>query len=148
VFWVISIYFNIRNTLPKSGTFLLGHPVFSSLNKFHITKPNRRKFNACDLFKVHNSWVTGDHFDFTHPAPRNLTALLWEGVCTQTNMILYSTHVRTNTLRETMYDHTYHSGRYACAYRQTASTYAHVYVRRARESMNGRTDRFRESMCI
>jgi len=27
VFWVISIYFNIRNTLPKSGTFLLGHPV-------------------------------------------------------------------------------------------------------------------------
>jgi hypothetical protein len=27
VFWVISAYFNIRNTLPKSGTFLLGHPV-------------------------------------------------------------------------------------------------------------------------
>ena len=27
VFWVISIYFNIRNTLPKSGTFLLWHPV-------------------------------------------------------------------------------------------------------------------------
>ena len=29
VFWVISVYFNIRNTLPKSGTFLLGHPVQS-----------------------------------------------------------------------------------------------------------------------
>jgi len=28
VFWVTSVYFNIRNTLPKSGTFLLGHPVF------------------------------------------------------------------------------------------------------------------------
>jgi len=28
VFWVISIYFNIRNTLPKSGTFFLGHPVY------------------------------------------------------------------------------------------------------------------------
>jgi len=27
VFWVISVYFNIRNTLPKSGTFLLGHSV-------------------------------------------------------------------------------------------------------------------------
>jgi len=27
-FWVISVYLNIRNTLPKSGTFLLGHPVF------------------------------------------------------------------------------------------------------------------------
>jgi hypothetical protein len=28
VFWVISVYFNIRNTLPKSGTFLLGRPVY------------------------------------------------------------------------------------------------------------------------
>ena len=24
----MSVYFNIRNTLPKSGTFLLGHPVY------------------------------------------------------------------------------------------------------------------------
>ena len=30
MFWVISVYFNIRNALPKSGTFLLGHPVYSS----------------------------------------------------------------------------------------------------------------------
>jgi len=29
VFWVISVYFNIRNTLPKSGTFLLGHSVYT-----------------------------------------------------------------------------------------------------------------------
>jgi hypothetical protein len=28
VFWVISVYFNIRNTLPKYDTFLLGHPVY------------------------------------------------------------------------------------------------------------------------
>ena len=28
VFWVISVYFNIRSTLPKSGTFLLGHPIY------------------------------------------------------------------------------------------------------------------------
>jgi len=27
VFWVISVQFNIRNTLPKFGPFLLGHPV-------------------------------------------------------------------------------------------------------------------------
>jgi len=33
VFWVISVYFNIRNTLPKSGTFLLGHPVYKTLIK-------------------------------------------------------------------------------------------------------------------
>jgi len=32
VFWVISVYFNIRNTLPKSGTFLLGQPVYKNLN--------------------------------------------------------------------------------------------------------------------
>ena len=27
MFWVISVYFNIRNTLPKFCPFLLGHPV-------------------------------------------------------------------------------------------------------------------------
>jgi hypothetical protein len=31
VFWVISVYFNIRNTLPKYGRFLLGHPVYRQL---------------------------------------------------------------------------------------------------------------------
>jgi hypothetical protein len=30
VFWVISVYFNIRNTLPKPGTYLLGHPVYKA----------------------------------------------------------------------------------------------------------------------
>jgi len=28
VFWVISVYVNIRNTFPKSGTLLLGHSVY------------------------------------------------------------------------------------------------------------------------
>jgi hypothetical protein len=36
VFWVILVYFNIRNTLPKSGTFLLGHPEYA------ITNPSKR----------------------------------------------------------------------------------------------------------
>jgi hypothetical protein len=27
--WVISVYFNIRNTLPKFFTFLPGHPVYT-----------------------------------------------------------------------------------------------------------------------
>ena len=31
MFWVISIYFTIRNILPKSGTFLLGHPVYMEI---------------------------------------------------------------------------------------------------------------------
>ena len=34
MFWVISVYFNIRNTLPKSGTFLLGHPVYIYIYKY------------------------------------------------------------------------------------------------------------------
>ena len=27
MFWVISVYFNVRNILPKSGTFYPGHPI-------------------------------------------------------------------------------------------------------------------------
>jgi hypothetical protein len=39
VFWVISVYFNIRNTLPKYGTFLLGHPVYlTSCVKYSTNK--------------------------------------------------------------------------------------------------------------
>jgi len=38
VFWVISVYFNIRNTLPKSGNFLLGHPVYA--NQFLAANSN------------------------------------------------------------------------------------------------------------
>jgi hypothetical protein len=33
VFWVISVYFNVRNTLLKFGTFLLGHPVYSAAHR-------------------------------------------------------------------------------------------------------------------
>ena len=28
VFWVISVYFNVRNILPESGTLPPGHPVY------------------------------------------------------------------------------------------------------------------------
>jgi len=38
VFWVTSVYFNIRNTLPKFGTFLLGHPV----NKVQLRVSNNK----------------------------------------------------------------------------------------------------------
>jgi hypothetical protein len=31
VFWLISVYFNIRNTLPKFYPFLLGQPVYRGL---------------------------------------------------------------------------------------------------------------------
>ena len=49
VFWVISVYFSIRNTLPKSGTFLLGHPVYrpTFINKVHSSSETIR-FSALD----------------------------------------------------------------------------------------------------
>jgi hypothetical protein len=37
VFFVISVYFDIRNTLPKSGSFLLGYSVYT-----HIIADNNR----------------------------------------------------------------------------------------------------------
>jgi len=37
VFWVISVYSNIRNTLPKSGTFLLFHPVYIYIYIYDIS---------------------------------------------------------------------------------------------------------------
>jgi len=51
VFWVISVYFNIRNTLPKSGTFPLGHPVYELL--LHI-------FSA--LSNIHLRFIPSVHF--------------------------------------------------------------------------------------
>jgi hypothetical protein len=49
VFWVISAYFNIKNTLLKSGTFLLGHPVYreSSLMKGQVCNLKRNCSLVC-----------------------------------------------------------------------------------------------------
>jgi len=40
------IYFNIRNTLPKSGTFLLGHPVYVPLE---IRNTKRQKLSGSSM---------------------------------------------------------------------------------------------------
>ena len=37
MFWVISVYFNIRNTLPKFCPLLLGHPVYHSSVCAHMS---------------------------------------------------------------------------------------------------------------
>ena len=55
MFWVISVYFNIRNTLLKFCPFLLGHPVVifrdvtscSSVYRYHVLKEP-----AASMFKV------------------------------------------------------------------------------------------------
>ena len=35
MFWVISVLFELRNTLPKSGTFLLGH-IYAGFRRFGV----------------------------------------------------------------------------------------------------------------
>ena len=42
MFWVISVYFNIRNTLPNSGTFLLGHPVYEAIPRWYEALSSKR----------------------------------------------------------------------------------------------------------
>ena len=37
MFLVRSVYFNLRNILPKSGTFLPGHPVYTSTLHHYVT---------------------------------------------------------------------------------------------------------------
>jgi len=61
VFWVISVYFNIRNTLPKSGTFLLGHPVYiisssciTQLDIFYVTSTSPLPRPSSDLYYIKN----------------------------------------------------------------------------------------------
>ena len=39
MFWVISVYFNVRNILPKSGTFPPGHPVKLNFSKVKLVDP-------------------------------------------------------------------------------------------------------------
>ena len=56
MFWVISVYFNVRNILPKSGTFPPGHSVYvprvSNYNNFQPLTgcskilPNLRNFSV------------------------------------------------------------------------------------------------------
>jgi hypothetical protein len=53
VFWVVSVYFNIRNTLPKSGTILLGHPVYRCLLK--VLYPVSRPITILDCVPLNDS---------------------------------------------------------------------------------------------
>ena len=57
MFGVISVNFNIRNTLPKSGTFLLGHPVYTQNRVINcdqlLDNPRVSKhFYACSALPV------------------------------------------------------------------------------------------------
>ena len=59
MFWVISVYFNIRNILPKSGTFLLGHPVYIYIYIYICTTPVKLKNSAfCNTLHLFNLTLT------------------------------------------------------------------------------------------
>ena len=47
MFWVISVYFNIRNTLPKSRTFLLLHPVYQLSPPHHRPPVSLSVHSSC-----------------------------------------------------------------------------------------------------
>jgi hypothetical protein len=78
VFWVISAYFNIRNNLPKYGTFLPGH-LYTKLNNEHIFNfttptnwPLRNTFHrSLDTLLVHGKAQdeTNDHYIEPFPVP-------------------------------------------------------------------------------
>jgi hypothetical protein len=53
VFWVISVYFNIRNTLPKFCPFLLGHPVYTGADP-DFMRPETYTISGA-LFKKENT---------------------------------------------------------------------------------------------
>ena len=55
MFWVISVYFNIRNTLPKSGTFLLGHPVYIYIYMAHSTRRSLQMSAKSSLLQMAHS---------------------------------------------------------------------------------------------
>jgi len=58
----ISVYFNIRNTLPKSGTFLLGHPVCIPYNVIPHSKRRFFTFHGVDdrglIFGIYNKYLS------------------------------------------------------------------------------------------
>jgi hypothetical protein len=47
----ISVYFNIRNTLPKSGTFLLGHSVYAPRPLCTLCKTSQCSFKSIYIRK-------------------------------------------------------------------------------------------------
>jgi len=64
VFWVISAYFNIRNTLPKSDTFLLGHPVYSvCVRNIVLTLVRSLIYCVSSFFCISCDWFIATEFN-------------------------------------------------------------------------------------
>ena len=68
MFWVKSVYFNIRNTLPKSGTFLLGHPVYKDVSKSSRTVLVKRCLLTLEVKFLHDLQSTPLLYEYSGPS--------------------------------------------------------------------------------
>jgi len=66
VFWVISVQFNIRNTLPKFCPFLLGHPVCYAYC-FSTTTMDARTLYKVTLYAHCLSCLKEENASLIHP---------------------------------------------------------------------------------
>jgi hypothetical protein len=70
----ISVYFTIRNTLPNSGTFLLGHPVYTDPTK-HICVRSKNTKQDRGLFQAHfHDQIIALHLSLSTVRPINSTS--------------------------------------------------------------------------
>ena len=82
MFWVISVYFNIRNTLPKFCPFLLGYPV-------------------CIYIYIYIYWNNGDVSVENNKIKTNTYKTIFQNNTTDSNNIYNVLNVSTYTLWET-----------------------------------------------
>ena len=83
VFWVISVQFDLRNTLPKLGPFLLGHPAYESI--YELTLVTGYKAFGCVTFQsaMHGTLPS---FIKTVQKENNMIGLILDSVTWQRKM--------------------------------------------------------------
>ena len=73
MFWVISVYFNIRNTLPKFCPFILGHPAYTRTHTLtshtvHFSVQKIERTNSATLSGPLQQFVTMNCTEFLSPS--------------------------------------------------------------------------------
>ena len=80
MFLVRSVYFNLRNILPKSGTFLPGHPVYINSTVFALAVIAKTYCVLDEDYVTYN--VAGLHGLIALVMWYNVFILIYCGVCT------------------------------------------------------------------
>ena len=73
VFWAISVYFNVRNILPKSGTFPPGHPVYKSCNECQSVSSPQVKHTFCLPLIYLDFFISLPLCKYMHPCIQQFT---------------------------------------------------------------------------